>query len=101
MIAFAVNVGNLGRTGRPRFVMQEWVDGLNETFRARGVRLRVLDFLGHTGNFVLASELDRGHTAEQLASLLHTPCAVMSLDGVKRCFDAVNALPPPEPEPGI
>lgn len=101
MIAFAVNIGNLGRTGRPRFIMDEWVRGLNETFGARHVKLRVLDFFGHTGNFVVASELDRAHTAEQLASLLQTRCAVMSLDGVRRCVDAANALAPPEPEPGI
>ena len=101
VIAFAVNVGNLGRTGRPRFIMDEWVRGLNDTSRARDVRLRVLDFFGHTGNFVVASELDQGHAAEQLASLLHTPCAVMSLDTLKRCVETANALAPPEPQPRV
>jgi hypothetical protein len=101
MVAFAVNIGNLGRTGRPRFTMGEWVRGLNDTFRARNAGLRLLDFFGHTGNFVVASELERGDTAEQLAGLLHTPCAVVSLNTVKRGVRAANVLAPPDPEPGI
>lgn len=101
MIAFAVNIGNLGPTGRPRFVMDEWVREMNETFGARHIRLRMLDFFGHTGNFVVASELNLVHTAEQLATLLHTRCVVMSLDRVRRCVDASNALAPPDAEPGV
>src|SRR5262245_60507982 len=45
-IAFAVNIGNLGRTGRPRFIMTEWVDGINATLRAQRVGPRVLDYFG-------------------------------------------------------
>lgn len=95
MIAFAVNIGNLGRAGRPRFVMAEWADGLNATLRSQGDGLRVLDFFGHTGNFVVASDLAPDSIAARLASLLHTPCAIVALETVKQCAEAARAIAPP------
>jgi hypothetical protein len=100
LIAFAVNIGNLGRTGRPRFVMAEWVHGLNATLRAQSEGLRVLDFFGHTGNFAIASDLAPDSAGARLASLLHTACAIVGIETVKQCAEAARTIAPPPTEAG-
>jgi hypothetical protein len=80
--------------------MAEWVDGLNATLRAESGGLRVLDFFGHTGNFVVASDLAPDSAAARLASLLHTPCAIVGLETVRQCAQALRATAPPPTEAG-
>ena len=99
LVGFAVNMGNLGRAPSPRFPMAELVRDLDTTFRAQGRRIRVLDFFGHTGNFLLESAAQPIHVGEALGRLLRTPCAVVPIGKVASCAAAVQKLPPPRAEP--
>jgi hypothetical protein len=57
-----------------------------------------LDFFGHTGNFVIASDLALERVAARLTSVLHTRCAVMALETVKQCALAARVITPPPVE---
>jgi hypothetical protein len=99
MVAFAVNIGNLGLTMTPRPPMADLVDDLNTALHCRK-RLRVLDFFGHTGNFLLECGVAPGEAAEIIGRLLRTPCTVMSVDRVADCAATACALPRPPAEAG-
>jgi hypothetical protein len=101
MIAFAVNVGNLGRRHRPRLIMSELVPRLNATLCSESDLVRVLDFFGHTGNFVLACETTPDKAAQRLAGLLQTPCTVVAVETVQSCAAAARSFAPPTAKLGI
>jgi hypothetical protein len=99
MIAFAVNIGNLGPAGSQRFPMAQLLQDLNAAFRARCGPMRLLDFFAQTGNFVLECSPTSEDAAERLARLLGTPCVVVPVDLVRRAAAAAQSAPPPAPEP--
>jgi hypothetical protein len=101
MVALAVNIGNLGRAPAPRYPMAELVQNLQATFRAQGGRVQVLDFFGHTGNFLLESDDHAGDIAVAFSRLLRTPCAVLPIARVAEASAAVQALSPPAKESGL
>ena len=100
MVAFAVNIGNLGLTMTPRPPMADLVDDLNTTLHACCKRLRVLDFFGHTGNFLLECGDHPSEAAEIIGRLLRTSCTVMLVDRVAACAATARALPRPPAEAG-
>jgi len=101
MIAFAVNIGNLGPAGLPRFPMAQLLEDLNTVLLARCEPMRVVDFFAQTGNFVLECSVPAGHAAHRIARLLDTPCTVLSVDQVSVATTAARTVPPPAPEPMI
>ena len=54
-VAFGVNVGNLGRIGERRKEMVEWVQEINRQLTGIQSSTRIIDWYGHTGNFVVES----------------------------------------------
>jgi len=100
-VAFAVNVGNLGPAMPVRRPMAELVDDLNLSLRASGKRLRVFDFFGHTGNFLLECGEHPNEAADVIGRLLRTPCTVIAVDRVAACAAAARVLPQPSAETGL
>ena len=100
MVAFAVNIGNLGPMSPARRPMAELVRTLDAALRAQGGRARVLDFFGHTGNFIVGGAERSADAAQTLGRLLGTPCALVPIARVARATAAAQSLPPPAKEPG-
>lgn len=99
VVAFAVNVGNLSPIMPMRRPMAELVDDLNLSLRASGQRMRVLDFFGHTGNFLLECGEQLNGAAQAIGRLLRTPC--VTVDHVTACVAAVRTVPQPPAEAGL
>ncbi len=100
MVALAVNIGNLGPVSPARRPMAELTRTLDTALRARGGRARVLDFFGHTGNFLVEGADRPADVARTLGRLLGTPCALLPIARVAHATAAVQAFPPPAKEPG-
>lgn len=99
MIAFAVNIGNLGPAGSQRFPMAQLHQDLNTALQARCEPMCLLDFFAQTGNFVLECSMAADYAAERLARLLGTSCVVMAVDLVSSATTAACTAAPPAPEP--
>src|SRR6266481_1778958 len=100
VVALAVNIGNLGPTSPARRPMADLVRDLEGTFRARGGRVRVLAFFGHTENFLLECAERPADVAHALGRLLGTPCAIVPVASIAESAAVVQALPPPAMELG-
>ncbi len=99
LIAFAVNIGNIGRASFRPVLMDGWLHELNG--RLRGDSVRFIDYFGHTGNFVVDCREGSGYAARRLSELLDTPCVAISTGALKKCIDTVERLPCPPTESGI
>ncbi len=99
-VAFAVGVGGLDR-GRPRIrkLLRDW----NARLAAKGVGLFLRQGFGHTGNFLLTSEQERGlaEIADLLSEILKTKFAVFYvpeflgwLGKIQAAVDKPPVLPP-------
>jgi hypothetical protein len=99
MVAFAVNIGNLGPMSPARRPMVDLVRTLDAAFRTRGGRVRVLDFFGHTGNFLVEGADRPADAAQTLGRLLGTPCVLVPIARVAQAAAAAQALPPSAKEP--
>ncbi len=100
VVALAVNIGNLAPPSPACRPMADLVRDLEATFRARGSRVRVLGFLGHTGNLLLECAERPVDVAHALGRLLGTPCAIVPVARIAKSAAAVQALPPPAKELG-
>lgn len=100
MVALAVNIGNLGPMSPARRPMADLVRTLDAAFRGQAGRVRVLDFFGHTGNFLVEGVDRPADVAQTLGRLLGTPCALVPIARVAEAAAAAQALPPPPKEPG-
>jgi len=80
--------------------MADLVRTLDAAFRARSGRVRVLDFFGHTGNFLVEGADRPGEVAQTLGRLLGTPCALVPIARVAEATAAARAAPPLGEEPG-
>jgi hypothetical protein len=100
MVALAVNIGNLGPMSPARRPMAELVRILDAALRARSGRVRVLDFFGHTGNFLVEGADRSAEVAQNLGRLLGTPCALVPIARVAEATAAAQAAAPPIKEAG-
>jgi len=100
MVALAVNIGNLGPMSPARRPMADLVRALDAGFRARSGRVHVLDFFGHTGNFLVEVADRPGEVAQILGRLLGTACALVPIARVAQATAAAQAAPPPVKEAG-
>jgi hypothetical protein len=100
MVALAVNIGNLGPMSPARRPMADLVQTLDAAFRGRAERVRVLDFFGHTGNFLVAGVDRPADVAQTLGRLLGTPCALIPIAALAQATAAAQALPPLAKQPG-
>jgi hypothetical protein len=99
LIAFAVNIGNIGRASFRPALMDDWLQELNG--RLRGDPVRFVDYFGHTGNFVVDCREGSGYAARRLSQLLDAPCVAISTGTLKKCIDTVERLPCPPAESGV
>jgi len=99
LIAFAVNIGNIGRASFRPVVMDDWLHELNR--RLRGDSVRFVDYFAHTGNFVIDCREGCGDAGRRLSKLLQTPCVAISTDSLTKCIERVERLPYPPAEPEI
>jgi hypothetical protein len=76
-VALAVNMGNLGHASPARRPIADLVRDLDATIRARGGCIRLLDFSGHTGDFLLKGADRPADVAQAVSPLRGTPCAVV------------------------
>lgn len=80
-IAFGVNIGNLGRVSGRRQDMNEWTLELNRKLASLQSSTRIVDWYGHTGNFVIeSSRIDRSDLANELTPIVGASCAVLPHD---------------------
>jgi hypothetical protein len=104
LLAFGVNIGNVGRTQPKRRPMAEIATAWNAAWQEAGLGCRVVAWFRHTGNFILA--VDRGSVAAGQAALKQvapgTAFAVFAWAPFQVWLDAVRvaATRPPAPVTG-
>jgi hypothetical protein len=82
--------------------MHAWVDEMNAALTSPAPSIHILEWFGHTGNFVAASELhEPAQVAKQLEVVLKTNCAVFPLDKMEAIIKIVTEAPKPEAETGV
>lgn len=97
---FGIDVGNLRRA--PRRPMPEWVEMLNRYFLTGSPSLRILDFFGHTGNFLADSpSTDLPEVAARFGHLFDTDWVVCPIDDARAALTALADGPQPQREDGI
>jgi hypothetical protein len=80
--------------------MADLVRTLDAAFGGRAGRVRVLDFFGNTGNFLVDGADRPDEVAQTLGRLLGTPCALVPIGRVAQATAAAQAVAPPAKEPG-
>ena len=99
---FGVGVGNLGHGRAPRRPMVKWVEILNRHLSHGHPSVRIVDFFGHTGNFLADSvSTDLEEVTARLKGLLETNWVVRPIDDVHVALTALADVSEPENEDGI
>jgi len=98
---FGVGVGNLGRGRAPRRLMAQWVEMLNRHLSQRHLSVRIVDFFGHTGNFLADSVSTLEEVTARFKRLCDTDWVVRPNDEVRAALTALAGACEPEDEHGI
>ncbi len=97
-IVFGVNVGNLGRVFGRKEAMDKWVGEMNKKLTSHPSSTRIIDWYGHTGNFVIESSgTDSLELANELTSVLETTCAALTYDEAVAFVSAAEKAASPAP----
>jgi hypothetical protein len=102
LIAFGVNIGNLGRGQRSREPMSARCNRINEYFAREGADLLVTAFYRHTGNLVLeTASLQSEQAAAILSKAEGATWIAIPAEVLRAAVQKLSALPSPDPEDGV